>query len=314
MRALVTGAAGFIGSKLAGRLAELGNEVVGLDDLSDGSPENLSAWPEVDLRRADLRDAAAVRDAARGCSVIFHLGAMRSVPRSMDMPGPTTDVNVMGTLNVLTAAFDRGARVVFASSSSVYGDQARYPLVETMDPAPRSPYAASKLAGEIYCRTWWRTFGVPTMSLRYFNVYGPGQDPYGEYAVVVPRFILACLSGERPVVHGDGRQSRDFTYVDDVVEATILAAHAPPDAYGEVFNIGGGKLPTSINDILAIVAELTGTSPDPLWAPARPGDVRRTEADISKARRLLGYSPSTPAPAGLSATVEWFRTAEVTPR
>jgi UDP-N-acetylglucosamine/UDP-N-acetyl-alpha-D-glucosaminouronate 4-epimerase len=267
MRWLVTGAAGFIGSHLCRRLIADGEDVVGLDDLSDGKLENLADLPEVRFVEADLRDEATVSDVTSGCDVVLHQGAMRSVPRSIAEPAKTTDVNVRGTLNVLLSAREHGARVVFASSSSVYGDRDTFPLREDMAPLPRSPYAASKLAGEAYCRTWWLSFGVPTLSLRYFNVYGPGQDPANRYAAVVPLFILACLDGRAPEIHGDGEQARDFTYIDDVVEANLLAARATEDAFGRVLNIGGGREPTSVNEILRIVARLTGT--DRTCRPAR---------------------------------------------
>jgi len=304
---LVTGAAGFIGSHLCRRLVADGHEVVGLDDLSDGKPENLADVPSVRLIQEDLRDEDAVRKAAAGCAVLFHQGAMRSVPRSIAQPEQTTDVNVRGTLNVLLAARDTGAVVVFASSSSVYGDQTIFPLQEGMAPLPRSPYAASKLAGEAYCRSWWLSFAVPTVALRYFNVYGPGQDPANEYAAVVPRFILACLTGTAPEVHGDGEQSRDFTYIDDVVEANLLAGRAPEAARGAVVNVGGGREPTSINRVLELIAGLTDASPEPVHIASREGDVRRTEADPSLAVRLIGYEPKVDIEEGLIRTVDWFR-------
>lgn len=307
MRYLVTGAAGFIGSHLCRRLVAEGDDVVGLDDLSDGRIENLADVPDVDFVEADLRDEELVRRAAANCSAILHQGAMRSVPRSIEQPEKTTDVNVRGTLNVLLAARDAGATVVFASSSSVYGDQDRFPLREEMEPRPRSPYAASKLAGEGYCRAWWLSFGVPTVALRYFNVYGPRQDPENEYAAVIPRFVMACLDGKRPIIHGDGEQSRDFSFIDDVVDANLLAAAAPDDARGRVLNVGGGRTPTSINEVLAFVARYTGASPDPVLEPTRPGDVRRTEADIELARRLIDYDPKVTIEEGILRTVEWFR-------
>ena len=225
---LVTGAAGFIGSHLCRRLVADGNDVVAFDDLSDGKLDNLADVPSVRFVEADLRDEDAVRAAADGCAVLFHQGAMRSVPRSIAEPERTTDVNVRGTLNVLLAARDERASVVFASSSSVYGDQESFPFREDMAPLLRSPYAASKLAGEAYCRSWWLSFGVPTVSLRYFNVYGPGQDPANEYAAVVPRFTMACLNQTVPEVHGDGEQSRDFTYIDDVVRGQPAGRSSHP--------------------------------------------------------------------------------------
>ncbi len=305
-RVLVTGAAGFIGSHLCRRLVAEGDEVVGFDDLSDGRLENLADVPEVRFVEADLRDEVAVRAAAGGCAAIMHQGAMRSVLRSIRFPERTTEVNVRGTLNVLLAAREVEATVVFASSSSVYGDQDRFPLSEDIVPRPRSPYAASKLAGEAYCATWWHSFGVPTVALRYFNVYGPGQDPESEYAAVIPVFTVACLTGERPTVHGDGEQARDFTYIDDVVEANLLAARAPERARGRVLNIGGGRTPTSVNELLRLIASLVGAHPEPMHAPPREGDVRLTEADISLARELIGYEPKVDVGEGVRRTVDWF--------
>lgn len=306
-RVLVTGAAGFIGSHLCHRLVSDGVDVVGLDDLSDGTMENLRDSPEVRFVEADLRDEEAVIDAGRGCSVIYHQGAKRSVPRSMEQPGPTTDVNVRGTLNVLLAAREAGAVVVAASSSSVYGDQVEFPLRESMTLAPRSPYAASKLALEVYCGGMYRSYGVPTVALRYFNVYGPGQDPESEYAAVVPRFVVACLTGARPQVHGDGEQSRDFSYIDDVVEANLLAAKASPEAYGLAFNIGGGGEPTSVNRLLALIADRVGVIPDPVHTESRAGDVRMTQADVSLAGRMLGYVPQVRIEDGVARTTDWFK-------
>lgn len=306
MRALVTGGAGFIGSALCARLVADGHEVAALDDLSEGDEQNLRRATGVALLIADLRDDEAVLGAARGCDVIFHQGAKRSVPRSIREPGLFTDVNVRGTLNVLVAARQHGCRVVFASSSSAYGDQETFPLVETIASRPRSPYAASKLAGEAYCSAYWLTMGVPTVCLRYFNVFGPFQDPASEYAAVVPRFTLACLTGKRPVVHGDGEQARDFTFIDDVVDANLLAAASEP-AFGEVLNVGGGAQPTSVNEVLRIVAKLTGTNPNPIHEPPREGDVRLTEANIAKARELIGYDPKVSIQEGLERTVAHFR-------
>ena len=308
MRILVTGAAGLIGSKLVERCLAEGHEVLGLDDLSDGNLDNLAAAPEAGFVETDLRDPDGVARAAAGCDLIFHQGAKRSVPRSLEEPLLTTEVNVLGTLNVLMAAKDCGARVVAASSSSVYGDQETFPLVEPMTPRPKSPYAASKLAGEAYCSAAWRSMDVPAISLRYLNVFGPGQDSKSEYAAVIPRFIVSCLTGDRPVIHGDGEQSRDFTFVDDVVDANLRASRAGDEAQGRAFNIGGGGAPTSINDLLGIVADLTGSNPEPMREPARAGDVRRTQADVSAARTAFGYEPKTPIRAGLERTVEWFRT------
>jgi nucleoside-diphosphate-sugar epimerase len=307
MRALVTGAAGFIGSHVVARLVADGHDVVAFDDLSDGDPENVEPASGARFAYGDLRDADAVRSATSGCDVVFHQGAKRSVHRSIAEPALFTDVNVRGTLHVLLAARAEGSRVVNASSSSVYGDQPRFPLVETMLPQPRSPYAASKLAAEAFCRAFTVSMDVPTVSLRYFNVYGPGQDARSEYAVVVPRLAMACLTRARPVIHGDGKQARDFTYIDDVVEANMLAADAGDDAQGLVFNIGGGAHPTSVNELFRLIAELTGSSPQPIFVPPREGDVRRTDADISLARQMLGYAPSVAMREGLGRTIDRLR-------
>ncbi len=306
MRVLVTGAAGFIGSHLCRGFAAEGHEVVGLDDLSDGTLDNLVDASEVRFENGDVRDAGAVLAAARGCSAILHHAAMKSVERSVREPRAFDDVNVRGTLNVLEAAREVEARVVFASSSSVYGDQDRFPVTEDMEPRPRSPYAATKLAAEAYCRAWWLSFGVPTISLRYFNVYGPGQDPASEYAAVIPRFIVACLTDGRPTIHGDGEQSRDFTYIDDVVDANVRAVAAPDHALGRVFNIAGGRPPVSVKRLLTLIARLTGCDPDPLHERAREGDIRRSEADVSAARSAIGYDPKIDIEEGLRRTVASF--------
>ena len=309
-RALVTGAAGFIGSHLSRRLVAEGSEVVGLDDLSEGSLDNLRDVPEIRFVEADLRDQASVAEAARGCGTIYHQGAKRAVPRSMAFPVETSDVNVGGTLNVLLAARDEDATVVAASSSSVYGDQEEFPLHEEMDLRPRSPYAASKVAGEIYAGSFWRSNGVRSVSLRYFNVYGPGQDPENEYAAVIPRFIVACLTQASPVIFGDGEQARDFTFIEDVVEANLRAARAPEEAWGRAFNIGGGEPPTSVNELLRRIASLTGVRSEPRFEPVRPGDVRLTEADISLATGLFGYEPRVRIEEGLRRTVGSLQQAD----
>jgi nucleoside-diphosphate-sugar epimerase len=307
MRVLVTGAAGFIGSAICRRLVPDGHDVVGLDDLSVGTAEQLAGLPEVRLEVADLRDRDAVVRAAKGCDAILHQAAMKSVPRSIEEPERYTDVNVLGTLNVLEAAREGSATLVFASSSSVYGDQDRFPQTEDMAPRPRSPYAATKLAGEGYCRAWWESYGVPTIALRYYNVYGPGQDPASEYAAVVTRFITACLTGARPTIYGDGEQSRDFAFVDDVAEANLLAARAPEEAFGRAFNIGGGAAPTSVNRLLQMIGAACGVEPRPVREPERPGDIRRSEADVALARDVLGIEPTVGIEEGLRRTVDWFR-------
>jgi nucleoside-diphosphate-sugar epimerase len=306
MRCLVTGAAGFIGAHLCRGLVADGYDVVALDDLSEGRAENLADVGGVRLESVDVRDEDAVRRSVRGCGAILHHAARKSVQRSVREPRGFDDVNVRGTLNVLEAARAEGARVIFASSSSVYGDQERFPVREDMEPRPRSPYAATKLAGEAYCRAWWESFGVPTISLRYFNVYGPRQDPAGEYAAVIPRFIVACLTGERPTIHGDGEQSRDFTFIDDVVEANLRAIVAPEHAFGRVLNIAGGRPPTSVAHLLALIAALTDAHPEPIRRPRLEGDIDRSEADVSAARSAIAYEPRVAVEEGLRRTVEWF--------
>ena len=307
VRVLVTGAAGFIGSHLCRRLIGEGHKVVGLDDLSAGSLENLADIPEIRFSEATLLDGDAVRSAAAGCDAILHHAARKSVPRSMREPDAFVDANVIGTLNVLLAARDERAVTVFASSSSVYGDQEEFPLHEGLDPRPRSPYAASKVAGEAMIRAWWHSYGVPTLALRYFNVYGPGQDPASEYAAVIPRFITACLGGDTPVIYGDGEQARDFTYIDDVVDANVLALHNRDAACGPVLNAGGGRQPTTVKDLLSLVVKHTGASPRVVHESPRPGDIRRSHADISRARDLIGYDPKVDIDTGVRRTVEWFR-------
>ena len=306
MRYLVSGAAGFIGSHLCRRLVAEGHDVVGIDDLSDGTLDNLADVPSLRLEHVDVREEEAVRHVVRGTDVVLHHAAMKSVPRSVRLPAATTDVNVRGTLNVLLAARDAGASVVFASSSSVYGDHDAFPLREDVEPRPRSPYAATKLAGEAMCRAWWHSYGVPTISFRYFNVYGPWQDPATEYAAVIPRFAVAALEGRPARIFGDGEQARDFTYVDDVVEANLLAARMPEPARGQVLNVGGGRRPTSINELHAIVGELVGSRVEPERLPAREGDIRRSEADVTLARALIGYEPSVDVAEGVRRTVAWF--------
>jgi nucleoside-diphosphate-sugar epimerase len=301
---LVTGGGGFIGSALARALVARGDDVRVLDNFLTGSRARVPDGAE--LVEADLRDAAAVADACRGAEVVFHQAALRSVPKSVDQPRLATECNVMGTLSVLMGAASAGVRrVVYASSSSVYGQRLDV-LREDDMPDPRSPYAASKLAGEQYCRVWTHLHGLSTVSLRYFNVFGPGQSPDSKYSAVFPAFISALLRGEAPEVHWDGEQAKDFTFVDDVVHANLLAAAADERADGAVINVGGGR-PKSVNEVLRLVSEHVGTWIDPRRTPKRQGDVRRSEADITRAAELLGWTPATPWEAGVEATVDWFR-------
>jgi UDP-glucose 4-epimerase len=310
--ALVTGGAGFIGSHLVERLLVNGVRVRVLDNFSSGARANLPFADryrrQLEVVRGDIRNLSTVLRAARRARVIFHQAAMRSVPRSVKDPLGANENNVSGTLNVLEAARRcRVARVVYASSSSVYGDRPDLPKREDQPVAPLSPYAASKAAGEQYAAIWTRLYGVETVGLRYFNVFGPRQDPKSEYAAVIPRFILWAIRGRPLQVHGDGSQSRDFTYIDNVVEANLLAAKAP-EAGGETFNVGCGSR-VSLLEIIARLEALVGRSLERQHTPVRAGDVPHTLADVSKAKRLLGYAPLVDFDEGFRRTVEYFRSA-----
>jgi len=309
---VVTGGAGFIGSHVVQRLLadHPDARVRVLDDFSTGSMANLpfaaDAGARLDIVRGDVRDLAAVEHVVRGASVIFHQAAMRSVPRSVNDPLGANDHNVTGTLHVLEAARrSRVRRVVYASSSSVYGANPELPKREDQAPAPISPYAVSKAATEMYASVWTQLYGVETVGLRYFNVFGPRQDPASEYAAVIPRFILWALRGEPLQVHGDGRQSRDFTYIDNVVEANILAARAST-ASGEVFNVGCGDR-VSLLDIIGRLEKLLGRALQRHHTPSRAGDVPHTLADIDKAKRLMDYTPLVDFDEGLRRTVDFFK-------
>ena len=307
---LVTGGAGFIGSHVAERLLKDGLRVRVLDNFSTGRRENLAfasgAGERLEVIDGDLRDLATVERAVQGADVIYHQAAMRSVPRSVNDPLGANENNVTGTLHLLEAARRHGVkRVVFASSSSVYGENPELPKREDQTLAPISPYAVSKAANEQYARVWTRLYGLETVGLRYFNVFGPRQDPKSEYAAVVPRFILWGLRGEPLEVHGDGHQSRDFTYIDNVVEANILAGQAP-DANGEAFNVGCGDR-ISLLDMIAMLESLLGRKLERRHAPNRGGDVAHTLADVSKAKRLMGYTPQVDFAEGFRRTVEHFR-------
>jgi nucleoside-diphosphate-sugar epimerase len=306
---LVTGGAGFIGSSITRALLARGQAVRVLDDLSSGKRENLADLPgDVDWIEGDILDPATMARAAEGVEVIFHQAAIPSVPRSLAAPLSSHEANATGTLEVLQAARARGVRrVVYAGSSSAYGDTPMLPKVETMSPLPLSPYAVSKLAGELYCQMFARTMGLETVVLRYFNVFGPRQDPASQYAAVIPRFITAALAQREPVVFGDGKQSRDFCYIDNVVEANLLAAEAP-GAVGRVFNIACGAA-TELNGVLDLLGELVGRKVTARHEPGRPGDVKHSLADIALAEAHLGYRPKVMFPEGLRRTFEWFKNA-----
>src|SRR5437764_7640890 len=305
MRALVTGGAGFIGSNLADRLLGDGYEVRVLDNLSTGFADNAPA--DAELVEGDIRDEATVRAAVAGVDVVFHQAAHRAVLQSVQNPLSTDLANTHGTLLVLKAAQAAGVRrVVAASSSSVYGGAEELPTPESAPLLPRSPYAVSKLAGEHYCRVWSELFGLETVALRYFNVYGPRQRPDSAYAAVIPLFTQALRSGARPVVHGDGGQSRSFAYIDDVVAANLAAAAAPSQACsGKAYNIAGSSRYTLLQLLDELGATL-GVEADPEHTDPRPGDIRHSFADLSAAARDLGWEPKVDLAEGLRRTVDWF--------
>jgi UDP-glucose 4-epimerase len=308
---LITGGAGFIGSHLAERLVEKGETVRIVDNFSTGSRHNIAhLLNRVTLYECDITNLEALREPMRGVDYVLHQAAIPSVPRSVADPIATHASCVTGTLNVLIAARDAGVkRVVYAASSSAYGDIEGNFKVETMAPRPLSPYAAAKLAGEQYCQAFTAVYGLETVSLRYFNVFGPRQDPNSPYSAVIPLFIKAMLAAQPPTIHGDGLQSRDFTYIDNVVDGNLLACHADSRVAGQVMNVACGQR-ISLLDLVAVLNRLMGTDITPVFGPPRPGDVRHSCADISKAGHLLGYAPRVSLETGLAHTLEWLRTAD----
>ena len=304
MKALVTGGAGFIGSNLALALVARGHDVRLLDNFSTGHRANLEPL-DAEVVEGDLRSYERVAAAVGGVEVVFHQGALPSVPRSIQDPLTSTAVNVEGTLNVLLAARDAGVRrVVFASSSSVYGDAPGMPRRESQPLAPLAPYAVSKLAAEQYCMVANRVYGVETVALRYFNVFGERQDPLSGYAAVIPKFIRMMLDGQRPTIFGDGQTSRDFTHVENVVEANLAAA-VEPAAAGRVMNIAVGSSHT-LNELVSTLQGLVDSDLEPEYGPPRPGDVSESLADVSLARKLLGYEPRIGFEEGLQRTIAWI--------
>ncbi|MGB9877834.1 MAG: SDR family oxidoreductase [bacterium] len=304
---LVTGGAGFIGSNIVERLLQEGHKVRVLDNFSTGRRENLfHLLDKIELIEGDIRDLDACRKAVEGVDFVLHQAALPSVQRSIEDPLTTFQVNALGTLNILIASKERGVkRLVYASSSSVYGDNPELPKREDMQPLPLSPYAVSKLAGENLCRAFYKSYGLSVVSLRYFNVFGPRQDPKSPYSAVIPRFLTALLNGKSPIIYGDGEQTRDFTYVENVVEANILAVFKE-GIDGEVFNIACGK-GTSVNQLFRLLRELIGANDvEPTYAPPRVGEVRHSTADISKARVKLGYLPMIGIREGLMKTILCF--------
>lgn len=308
---LVTGGAGFIGSHIVRRLLERGDEVKVLDNFLTGSRDNLKdAADDIELIEGDICDAELVLDVMKGVQYCLHQAALPSVPRSVEDPATSNEINVNGTLNVLLAAKEAGVeRLVYASSSSVYGDSPVLPKHEDMPTRPLSPYAITKLTGELYAQAFHSLYGLATVSLRYFNVFGPGQRPDSPYAAVIPIFMSLMAAGKPAIVHGDGEQTRDFCYVDNVVSANLLACSAPAEeAAGKIFNIACEQRHT-INELVAGLNDLLGKEIEPQHVPAREGDVRDSLADIALAKRHLGYDPGVRFAEGLELTVEWFREA-----
>jgi nucleoside-diphosphate-sugar epimerase len=308
-RFLVTGAAGFIGCSLVRELLQQGHEVRGFDNLSTGKRENVADIKgHFDFIVADLLDVDAVRRACAGVEYILHQAALASVPRSVENPVASNESNVTGTLNLLIAARDAGVRrVVYASSSSVYGESETLPKHEDMMPDPISPYAVTKLTGEMYLKCFYRVYGLETVALRYFNVFGPRQDANSQYSGVLARFITQMLKGDQPTIFGDGTQSRDFNYVDNTVQANLKAALAPADAVaGGVFNVATGSRVT-LNETYATLQKLIGYAEPPLYGPERKGDIKHSLADISLARKTFGYDPKIGFEEGMRRTVDWYR-------
>jgi UDP-N-acetylglucosamine/UDP-N-acetyl-alpha-D-glucosaminouronate 4-epimerase len=305
MRVLVTGGGGFIGSHVVDRLLAEGHEVRALDNFTSGRRENLDGvLDDIELVEGDIQSYERAHTAVRGCDVVLHQAALPSVPRSVLDPLTSNASNVIGTLNVLLAARDSGVRrVVLASSSSVYGSNPELPKHEALQTRPIAPYGVAKLAAEGYAQSFYRVYGLNTVVLRYFNVFGPRQDPRSEYAAVIPKFIASAFQGTSPVIFGDGEQTRDFTYVDNVVQANLLAMEAP-EAAAKVFNVAYGESVT-LNRLVQLIGEITGRELIADYAAPRPGDVRHSRADITLARTELGYEPEVDFTEGLRRTAEW---------
>jgi len=305
---LVTGGAGFIGSHIAEELVRRGERVRVLDNFITGKHENLVPFRNfIELIEGDIRELETCRRALRGVDFVLHQAALPSVPRSIEEPLLAHDINVNGTLNLLVAGVEaKVRRFVFASSSSVYGDDPVIPKREGSEGMPLSPYAVHKLICEKYCRVFHNIYGLETVCLRYFNIFGPRQDPLSQYAAAIPLFITLLMKGDRPQIFGDGEQSRDFTYVANVVEANLRAVDAPDEALGEVFNIACGER-TTVNTLVREISELMGTSIRPFYTDTRPGDILHSFADIDKARRILGFEPLVGFKQGLRRTAAWYK-------
>ncbi|HEV2304709.1 MAG TPA: SDR family oxidoreductase [Candidatus Acidoferrales bacterium] len=306
MRYLVTGGAGFIGSNIVDELLRRGHDVTVLDDFSSGKEENLvRALRRIRLIRGSICDLNTAHEACKGADFVLHLAARTSVPRSVVDPVETNKINIDGSLNVLVAARDaKVRRVVYAASSAAYGETPTLPKVETMPPQPISPYGVTKLVGEMYAQVFGRAYGLENASIRYFNVFGPRQDPTSQYSGVLSRFMLAILEGASPTVYGDGDQSRDFTYVDNVVDISLRACEAP-NASGKVFN-GGTGIRITLNDVLKSLEEITGKTVKAKYDPPRTGDILHSQANIELARKILGYEPRVDFKEGLRRTWQWY--------
>jgi nucleoside-diphosphate-sugar epimerase len=310
MRYVVTGGAGFIGSNTVDELVKRGHSVVVLDDLSAGKEENLAeVRNKITLMKGSITDIEFVRKAMHEAEYVLHLAARTSVPRSVKDPIESNRINIDGTLNVLVAARDaKVKRIVFAASSSAYGETPTLPKVETMRPMPISPYGVTKFVGELYLQTFGRCYGLENVCLRYFNVFGPRQDPGSPYSGVLAKFCTAFLEETQPLIFGDGQQTRDFTYVDNAVQANLLACEAP-NVSGKVFNVGvGGRI--SLNQVVELLAKISGRHLEVKYDPARDGDIRDSQADIAQARELLGYDPQVDFEEGLRRTFEWYRATQ----
>ena len=308
---LVTGGAGFIGSHLVEELVRRGERVRVVDNLSTGKRHNIAPLPSVEFVEGDLADLEVARRTVAGIDYVLHQAAIPSVPRSVQDPITSNRANIDGSLNILVAARDAGVkRLVYAGSSSAYGDTPTLPKIETMPTAPLSPYALQKLVAEQYCQMFTRLYGLETVTIRYFNVFGPRQDPSSPYSGVISLFISALCEGRQPTIYGDGEHTRDFTYVANVVDGVLRACTAP-GASGEIINVAtGGRI--SLNTLFKTICDLVKASVEPIYAPPRPGDVKDSQADISKARRVLGYEPIVSFEEGLARTVAWYRDSHVT--
>lgn len=304
---LITGGAGFIGSHISEELVKRDHEVRILDNFLTGKRENIASFlDKIELIEGDIKDFETCQCALEGVDFVLHQAALPSVPRSIKDPLATNENNIRGTLNVLLASREaKVKKVVFASSSSVYGDDTHLPKIEGRQGSPLSPYALSKLVGEHYCRIFSQIYGLSTVFLRYFNIFGPRQDPFSQYAAVIPNFITKMLKGEKPIIFGDGEQSRDFTFVSNVVEANILASKAQ-DVSGEAFNIACGER-TTVNSLAKTINEVLKINIDPVHDEPRPGDVKNSFAEISKARKMLKYEPLVPFNEGLKKTINWYQ-------